>query len=1100
MIKNIKVTLNGKTVYGYSGQKILDLCAECGVEIPTLCYDPHLSLHGGCSVCLVEVEGAKTLLRACANAIAPGMVIRTDSDRAVSARRTALELLLTDHVGDCRPPCTLTCPATGNVEAYINLAAQGKYGESLDVLHHHVTLPACIGRVCPAPCEGKCRRNFVDDTAVSIKEIKRFVGDWGIRTGSMGFIPETERNGKSVAIVGGGPAGLSAAYYLSLKGYSPVIFDKEHLLGGMMRYGIPDYRLPQEVLQAEIDWLLAHGTEVRTGMTLGKDMTLNELRRDFDGVILAMGCWKSSPMRISGEDLPGVLGGIDFLYDVKTKPSVDIGNRVAVVGGGNTAMDACRSARRLGAQDVTLLYRRSREEMPADDLEIEEAMEEGVKFLFLSAPKAVEGNGRAERLVCERMTLGEPDASGRRSPVPTGETFTLEVDTVIAAVGQAIDFTGLPKELSDGRRMKVGPDYETPLPGVLVCGDQQTGPKIAIEAIGNGHWAADSMDHYLTHGRPKKPFFYDIVRKDLGPEDFADVEKTERQYVQHVSGKTRLEAPFIEYNTGLTEEQTLRDASRCMECGCRDVFECRLRKFATTHEVQPEHFEGAHLDKYEDVNEYYVRNMDKCVLCAKCVRACDEIAGFRAIDFAERGFESVVTAEFFNDLEHSDCTFCGLCTQVCPVGALIEKKAPRWPHLEVPEIRKTTCQLCSVGCELDLNLDRKRSRIVRITTDLDDPLSPAFGYCCSKGRYGYRDVENSGNFQPALSGEPVSEAEALEALSQFMEEGRTAFVLSSSLTGEEARAIAEFRELYDAEAPVASLEGSEFVPFHEETLRRKGIKKSTYGTFSEADAFLLLWTRTDEEQPVLTSWLRKAARHRHSAIVYLGKAPGMMARGNSVILTPAEGTKEQALDALTQAIRAVKSKEPLGLGSLLEGTGLDAAEVHRGAELLAGSKIPLALIGPDAPLPGAFDAAEALAGGNYLLLYRGAGTAAILSVFPRISSIEGLRRTAAEEKGRSLLFLGATPEEAGFSKEDLLGRKYAVLAPEPSPLSGGASVLLPLLPWIEKEGTVTNLEGRELRLNRGPLREKTGRNLTEFLSAVSLAWSGRIPSNPVAKE
>ena len=1099
MIKNIKVTLNGKTVYGYSGQKILDLCTDCGVEVPTLCYDPHLSLHGGCSVCLVEVEGARTLLRACANTIAPGMVIRTDSERAINARRTGLELLLTDHVGDCRPPCTLTCPATGNVEAYINLAAQGKYGESLDVLHHHVTLPACIGRVCPAPCEEKCRRNFVDNTAVSIKEIKRFVGDWGIRTGSMGFIPEIKRNGKSVAIVGGGPAGLSAAYYLSLMGYRTVIYDKEHLLGGMMRYGIPDYRLPQEVLQAEIDWLLAHGTEVRTGMTLGKDMTLDDLRRDYDGVILAMGCWKSSPMRISGEDLPGVLGGINFLYDVKTKPSVEIGNRVAVIGGGNTAMDACRSARRLGAEEVTLLYRRSREEMPADDLEIEEAMEEGVKFLFLSAPKAVEGEGKAERLVCERMTLGEPDASGRRRPMPTGETFTLEVDTVIAAVGQGIDFSGLPEELHDGRKMKVGSDYETSLPGVLVCGDQQTGPKIAIEAIGNGHWAADSLNHYLTLGTPKKPFFYDIVRKDLGPEDFTDVEKTERQYVQHVSGETRLAQPFTEYNTGLTEEQTLEDASRCMECGCRDVFECRLRKFATTHEVRPDHFEGAHLNKYEDVNEYYVRNMDKCVLCAKCVRACDEIAGFHAIDFAERGFESVVTAEFYNDLEKSDCTFCGLCTQVCPVGALIEKKAPRWPHLEVPEIQKTTCQLCSVGCELDLNLDRSRSRIVRITTDLDDPLSPAFGYCCSKGRYDYRDVEDSGNFQPLLSGEAATEAEGLKALHELLEKGRTAFILSSSLTGQEARAIKEFRDLYDPEAPLAALEGAEYLPFLEEAALRKGIRRSTYGTFNEADAYLMLWTDTDEEQPVLTSWLRKAARHRSSAIVYLGDTPGRVARGDSVILTPAEGTKEQALNALMLAVKAAQGKEPLALEPLLQGTGLDAAEVLRGAALLAGAKIPLTLISPDAPVTEAFDAVETLAGGNYLLLYRGSGTADVLSVFPSISPIDELHTSLKDERNRSVLFLGVTPEEAGFSEEDLNGREYAVLSSTFSPLSKEASVLLPLLPWIEKEGTVTNLEGRNLRIHRGPLEKKTGGNITEFLSAAASARGGRIHANPIAR-
>jgi len=200
-------------------------------------------------------------------------------------------------------------------------------------------------------------------------------------------------------------------------------------------------------------------------------------------------------MRVPGEDLEGVLGGIYFLYDVKTDPDVKVGRRVAVVGGGNTAMDACRSARRLGAEEVSVLYRRSREEMPADDIEIEEATEEGVNFIYLAAPKSIEGNGKVERMVCERMELGEPDASGRRSPVPTGDTFVLEVDMVIAAVGQAIDFSGVPSELHDGRRMKVGPDYDTPLPGVFVCGDQQSGPKIAIEAIGNGHWAADSLHH-----------------------------------------------------------------------------------------------------------------------------------------------------------------------------------------------------------------------------------------------------------------------------------------------------------------------------------------------------------------------------------------------------------------------------------------------------------------------------------------------------------------------------------------------------------------------------------------------------------------------------
>ena len=1098
MKKNIEILLNGKRVYGYEGQKILDLCAECGVEVPTLCYDPHLTLHGGCSVCLVEVEGARTLLRACANNIAPGMVIRTDTQRAVSARRTALELLLSDHVGDCRPPCTLTCPANGDVQGYINLAAQGKYGESLDALHHHVTLPACIGRVCPAPCEEKCRRNFVDEAPVSIKEIKRFVGDWGIANDRLGFIPEIAEKGKKIAIVGGGPAGLSAAYYLRLMGYSPVIFEKEALLGGMMRYGIPDYRLPQEVLQREIDWLLAHGIEVRTGVALGRDVALDDLRKDFDGVILAMGSWKSSPMRVPGEELDGVLGGINFLYDVKTNPAVKIGRRVAVVGGGNTAMDAARSARRLGAEEVSVLYRRSREEMPADDIEILEAGEEGVAFIYLAAPKAIEGDGKVERVICERMELGEPDASGRRSPVPTGETFVLEVDTVIAAVGQAMDFTGLPEEIHDGRRMKVGPDYDTPLPGVLVCGDQQTGPKIAIEAIGNGHWAADSMDHYLTFGRPKKPFFYDCIRTDLGPEDFTHIEKTVQEQVPHVSGEQRLAAPFTEYSPGLSEEQTLRDASRCMECGCADVFECRLRKFAATHEAHPEKLAGAHIAKFEDANEYYVRDMDKCILCGKCVRACDEIAGFHAIDFAKRGFDSVLTPQFFTDMERSDCTFCGLCSQVCPTGALIERRAVRWPHQEGPEVVATTCQLCSVGCELELNMDRRRSRVVRVTTDLDNPEAPAMGSCCVKGRYGFRDVEDAGDFAPAVKGAAVSMDEAVEALDSLATKEGTLFVAGPALTLQEIRALKEYRALRNPGGAVVLPRGAEFLPFLDEAKKRSDVVRASYSSFNNADAFLLLGADTDEDQPVLTSWIRRAARRRKAAVVCLGGKPAILDKGNAVVLSPDGADNGKALRALVMAVKAIKGKFPGDFKGLAAEGGIEAQQLRRAAELLAEAKHPLTLMGSAMPADQSFFAAASLEGGRYLLLFEGAGTAGLLSAFPEGLTVSKGKESIAPGTVPSVIFMGITPEEGGFNEEDLKAVEYAVLTDRTSPLSERAAALIPLLPWPEKEGTVVNLEGRELLVQRGPLTAKTGRSLTSILARAVLPLGGKIHGNPMA--
>lgn len=739
MIKNVQVILNGKEVFGHDGQSVLDLCASCGIKIPTLCFEPHLSVHGGCSVCLVEIEGARSLMRACTNKIAPGMVIKTDTQRAVSARRLALELLLSDHVGDCRPPCNLTCPAQGNVQAYVNLAAQGKFRESLDILHEHVTLPASIGRVCPAPCQEKCRRNLADEKEpVSIREIKRFVADWGHNSGSLGEIPSISNNGKNVAVIGGGPAGLSCAYYLRLMGYGVTVFEKEEKLGGMMMYGIPDYRLPPQILTAEAEWLTkSHGVEVKTGCALGKDIALDDLRKKFDAVVLAMGCWKSSGMRVEGENLSGVIGGIDFLYTVNKHNPMKLGKRVAVVGGGNTAMDACRCAVRNGADKVYIVYRRTEDEMPAEKIEIKEAREEGVEFIFLAAPKAIEGNGKAERLVCEKMKLGEPDASGRRSPVPTGETFVIEVDNVIAAIGQGVDFKSVPQDLHDGKRMSVNANYETPVTGVFTCGDQQTGAKIAIEAIGNGHFCAQSVDAWIKTGVAKKPFVYDVTNPAFSADDIPAEKRAAipREHPREEDAKTRLAKPDDEYNYGLDENQTLKDASRCLECGCPDVFECKLREYAIDLEVKPERLAGAHVSKaalnLETVNQYYVRNMDKCVVCGRCVRVCDEIAGVHAIDFTKRGFETLLSPQFYRDMENSDCTFCGLCAQVCPVGALMERHADRKPHSERPKEVKTTCPHCAIACEIILNLDSS-GRIVRVTTDLD---SETRGLTCLKGRY-----------------------------------------------------------------------------------------------------------------------------------------------------------------------------------------------------------------------------------------------------------------------------------------------------------------------------------------------------------------------------
>ena len=250
-------------------------------------------------------------------------------------------------------------------------------------------------------------------------------------------------------------------------------------------------------------------------------------------------------------------------------------------------MDACRCAKRLGAKEVTVVYRRTRQEMPAEDAEIEEAMEEGVNFIFLAAPKEISGDESVRELVCEKMVLGEPDESGRRRPIPTGETFTLTVDTVIAAIGQRAVLDFLPPEIHDGRKILGDDNYATPLEKVFLCGDLRTGPDIAIAAIGDGHFAAESIHHFITRGYPKRPFECDVTREDLGPEDFRDKKKQPREMPKIFPAEERLEKPFEEFSKGLTEEQVKRDASRCMECGCPDVFECKLRSYSIEYEATP---------------------------------------------------------------------------------------------------------------------------------------------------------------------------------------------------------------------------------------------------------------------------------------------------------------------------------------------------------------------------------------------------------------------------------------------------------------------------------------------------------------------------------
>ncbi len=434
----VHLTINGKQVTAPQGATILEAARQNGIDIPTLCYDEAVEVYGACGLCVVEAEGIPKLLRSCSAKVSEGMVIHTESERVVQSRKIAMELLMSAHDGDCVAPCQLNCPAHTDCQGYVGLIANGEYDAAIKLIKNKIPLPASIGRVCPHPCEKACRRKNVEEP-INIAQLKAFAADMDLKKNS--YLPDImARSGKKVAVIGGGPAGLTAAYYLNIMGHSVTVYDMMDKMGGMLRYGIPQYRLPKEVLDKEIAIIEKSGVKLVNNVKLGRDFTIEALQKENDAVIVAVGAWQSSSMRTPGEDLQGVYGGIDFLRSVIKGNAPAIGDRVVICGGGNTAMDACRTAVRLGAKEVYVVYRRTRNEMPADKLEIDEAEEEGVIYKFLTNPLSFNGeNGKVTSITLQIMELGEPDASGRRSPVPVeGKTEEIAVDSVILAIGQRL--------------------------------------------------------------------------------------------------------------------------------------------------------------------------------------------------------------------------------------------------------------------------------------------------------------------------------------------------------------------------------------------------------------------------------------------------------------------------------------------------------------------------------------------------------------------------------------------------------------------------------------------------------------------------------------
>jgi NADPH-dependent glutamate synthase beta subunit-like oxidoreductase/Pyruvate/2-oxoacid:ferredoxin oxidoreductase delta subunit len=543
------------------------------------------------------------------------------------------------------PPCRSACPARVNVQAYVALLQKGRFKDAVEIIRKDMPFPAICGRVCFSPCEDACARTNVDQ-AVAIRALKRFVADIEREEERVKAEPVLKKHQERVAVVGAGPAGLAAAYELAKLGYPVTVFERMPEAGGMMRYCIPDFRLEKFVVDNEVAYIKEVGVEIKTGVEFGKDITIDSLRENgYSAIFIAIGTQLGMKLNVPGEDLKGVINAVDFLRDVSLGKPVEVGDRVAVIGGGNSAIDAARTSRKLGAKEVTVLYRRSREEMPALPREVAEAEKDGIKFQFLVAPKRLIGeNGKVKAVECLRMRLGEPDESGRRKPVPISfSEHQYPVNTVVPALGQVAEAKCIPPELLNKETrnslMTVDPQtLETKVPGVFAGGDIATGPASIIEAVGAGKRAAASIHLYLT-GQDLHHMREECIEETTWVKNWGHVKKKECRYESEVE-KPRLSFDEAAQYMEKLEQNAKFEAFRCLGCG--PCAEC----LANT--------ELCDADKA-------VVNADLCIGCNVCAVVCL----FGAVKKNEDNIAEV---------NENSCKGCGICAARCPEQAITMEK------------------------------------------------------------------------------------------------------------------------------------------------------------------------------------------------------------------------------------------------------------------------------------------------------------------------------------------------------------------------------------------------------------------------------------------
>ncbi|MBN1234268.1 MAG: FAD-dependent oxidoreductase [Candidatus Coatesbacteria bacterium] len=884
----IEIKINGKSVSCEPDKTILEVVRENKIDdIPTLCHDPRIEPYGSCYVCVVEVEGLQKLVPSCCSQVSKGMSVITRSDRIMKARKMALELLLSNHYADCIAPCKKTCPAGVDVQGYIALIANKKYKEAIALIKETNPLPLICGRVCVRECEIACRRNILDE-GLGIDFLKRYVADMDIEDPWQPSLKPL--NGMKIAIVGGGPAGLTCAYYLRKEGYSPVIFEKMPHLGGMLRYGIPEYRLPKSMLDKEIKWITNMGVQVYTGKELGKDFTISSLKKDgYNAIFLALGAQKAKKMGVKNEEnIKGIVGGIDFLRDFVNTGKSEKLKKVVVIGGGNTAIDAARTSLRLGAKEVIILYRRTREEMPANAIEIDAALHEGIDIRYLSAPvEIIEKKGVLKALKCIKMKLGEPDKSGRRSPIPIeGSEYDLDCDYAISAIGQDIDLCGIREDcvLKTTKWNGIVVDensLSTDEKGIYAGGDAVTGPKAAIDAIAHGLKAAKSIDRFLKGGNGSGNAREFLSRKDafgdISMLEFENTEKMKKEEMQELEPELRIKS-FKEVELGYTSKQAERESSRCLECGCNEYFDCSLRKYADDYGVDISKYLGeVRKYKVDKSHPFILIDSNKCISCGRCVRTCSQILEVSALGFINRGFRSVVKPAMEKKLQETNCISCGNCIDTCPTGALSE----RLPAIKPAPFRGIEydgiCSFCSTGCNLKYKVMGKDLFTVKNASG--DTHNR--GYLCVKGRFGYRYMLDDRRNGKALMNKDgrFAETDIENAINEITRKLRhyqksfgndsIAVFASSGMTNEELYLLQKFTRTVLKNNNISSLSNLLKGVGLNSLDRIMGFTSSTTNTdeFENADLIMLVNTDLASENLVMELKIKQAMKKGAKLIV-----------------------------------------------------------------------------------------------------------------------------------------------------------------------------------------------------------------------------------------